>query len=111
MRQTVTLTAAGSSKPIRVSPNDKQFNIGALISFVGGTGAGTDIEYTFSRPDMSLGVQDNWANAVWYKEADLTALTTDEVYKIDTPVEALRLTAATVTNAASLSVIQGYKGT
>jgi hypothetical protein len=111
MRQTVTLTATGSSNPVRLSPNDKQFNVGALISFASGSGSATDIEYTFDRPNMNLGVQDNWADAVWVKDTHLTNLTADDSFLINTPIEAIRLSADTVTSDVKLQVIQGYRGT
>lgn len=108
--QSVSVTSATQSDPIRVDPSQSDISILALVS-ISGTSTCT-VEFTPDKPntdpnDATLAA-DNWANCTWYDIADLTGVTSNSWAKVDTPVHGLRLDCTAYTNGTNtLQVLQG----
>ena len=117
MDQSVSVSSATNSTPIRLDTSLAPFNVGVLL---GQTNTSTStVEYTFDKPNTdpnnATAAGDNWASATWWPITDLTdiaaagtAVATSA--KIDTPVQAVRVDCTAYTSGTvTLTVAQGYK--
>lgn len=108
--QTVSVSSATQSDPIRVTESNQNIDVLALLA-ISNTATAT-VEFTADKPEMDPNdptlAADNWANATWYDIADLTGATATTWAKVDTPVTGLRIDCTAYTSGTvSLTVIQG----
>ena len=103
--QTVSVTSATQSDPIRVDPTMMDISILALLG-ISGTATAT-VEFTPDKPDATNG-SDNWSGCTWYDIADLTGATANAWAKVHTPTHGLRIDCTSyISGTVSLQVLQG----
>ena len=112
INQSVSVSSATQSDPIRIDSNLSQIAAGILLVF--SNTATATVEFTYDRPNTdpndATAAADNWAAADWYDMADFTALTATANGLIDTPVMGVRIDCTSHTSGTvTLTVNQGNK--